>query len=84
MTSKEHHMTSPGTNGGKEPPCAVECRAVLEDHLRIQHIEATISHLPPLVKTPYLPLDMLCPHGVLWYLEPTSEQIAEWAKGGVL
>lgn len=66
------------------PPCADECQVLLEELMRQQCIEATVSYLPPIVKTPYLPLDMRCPHGVLWYAEPTSDQIEQWKRGGVV
>lgn len=72
------------------PPCAEECGAVLRDiyakacaHAGIPLIDAHITHVPPLIDTGYEPLAMRCPHGVMWHAEPTSEQIAEWVRGGV-
>lgn len=72
------------------PPCADECIAVLREQLALACSatgvpvpDAHITHVPPLVPPMYEPLGMRCPHGVLWHMEPTSEQIAQWAKDGV-
>lgn len=66
-----------------KPDCAEECHAVLLGHWRRFGIEAIFSWMPPLVDSGYEPLDMTCPHGVKWYGEPTTEQIAAWARDGV-
>jgi ATP-dependent Zn protease len=55
----------------------------VRDYLAAEGIEATVTHVPPLVPTDYEQLDMRCPHGVLWYTEPTSDQIAKWVAEGV-
>lgn len=65
------------------PACVDECRPFLLSKFRELSIEANVSHLPPLVASGYDQLDMRCPHGVLWYAEPTSEQISKWAEAGV-
>lgn len=46
-------------------------------------IETTVSNLAPIVTTVYEPLNMRCPHGVLWHAEPTTDQIVQWARDGV-
>lgn len=81
---------SPVPNTPSVPPCATECREVLLDTWRqacaqsgVEEIEAHVTHVPPLIASGYEPLAMRCPHGVLWHMEPTSEQIAKWAEAGV-
>jgi len=71
------------SNVSSAPDCAAECRGLVLRLLRLRGVDAHVTHVPPLVRTPYKPLDMRCPHDVLWYVEPTSEQIAEWAREGV-
>lgn len=46
-------------------------------------IEATVSTAPPIIATPYDQRPFICPHKVAYYLAPTSEQIAHWARDGV-
>lgn len=60
------------------------CRKFLIDHYAAMGIEVAVSDLPPIVSTPYEPLNLRCPHGVKWYAEPTSDQQAAWARDGVL
>jgi hypothetical protein len=45
-------------------------------------IKITVSTAPPLVRGPYTTDGFRCPHGVNYWIEPTGEQIAEWAQGG--
>ena len=45
--------------------------------------ETHITHLAPLIPPLYKDLRMICPHGVVWHMQPTSEQIAEWVRDGV-
>lgn len=45
--------------------------------------EIVVSSAPPIVESPYGAHGYECPHGVTWWIEPTSEQIAEWAREGV-
>lgn len=61
----------------------IEQWAIACEQKRVPLVEAHITHVPPIVPSGYLPLAMRCPHGVLWHMEPTSEQIAEWARDGV-
>jgi hypothetical protein len=71
------------------PKCASECVAVLRqewaracERSGMPVAEAHITHVAPLIPTLYMDLQMRCPHGVLWHMQPTSEQIAEWVKEG--
>jgi hypothetical protein len=45
--------------------------------------EITASTARPLVASPYGAHGFICPHGVEYWIEPTSEQIADWAARGV-
>jgi hypothetical protein len=72
------------------PSCAAECvgvlRSIYDDACKRAGVptpEVHITHVPPLVKPLYEELRMTCPHGVTWHMQPTSEQIAEWARDGV-
>lgn len=62
--------------------CGEGCRAQLLEHFAFHDIEVTATLTPPIIDTGYEPLDMRCPHGRLWYAEPTGEQRAKWAKEG--
>lgn len=66
------------------PACADECRKVLIDGMAAMDTECHVTHIPPLVPSAYEPLNMRCPHGVLWFMEPTGEQIARYARERVL
>lgn len=50
---------------------------------RGEPLEITVSTLPPLVSSPYGEHPYECKHGVTYWIEPTSEQIADWAARGV-
>lgn len=43
-------------------------------------IDVTISTLPPLVPNPFTDEPFVCPHGVIFWMEPTGEQLAAWAS----
>lgn len=43
-------------------------------------IEITVSELPPLVANPFVTDPFVCPHGVTYWIEPTSEQRAIWNR----
>lgn len=45
--------------------------------------EVHVSTLPPLVRGAYEPAGFMCPHGKEFWIEPTGEQIADWAARGV-
>ena len=68
---------------GRKPACAAGCGELVRRGLADQGIEAHVTHIPPLQPTPYEPLNMRCPHGILWFTAPTSEQIAKWVEEGV-
>lgn len=65
---------------------ALECVGVCDEFVRgklaAMGVEAHVTHVPPLVRTDWEPLNMRCPHGVLWFTEPTSEQMAAWTEDG--
>jgi len=72
------------------PECASECGAVARrlyaDACRRAGLpvpDTHVTHAPLLVPPLYEDLNMRCPHGVLWHMQPTSEQIAEWVRDGV-
>ncbi|MGA5819707.1 hypothetical protein ACPC54_17835 [Kitasatospora sp. NPDC094028] len=48
-----------------------------------QPTEITVSTEPPLVAGPYTNDGLRCPHGITYWIEPTGEQIARWARDGV-
>lgn len=65
------------------------CRQLIVDTMRRLGCEVAVSSKPPLVANPYVLIYaergvMSCPHGVAWWVEPTSDQQAQWAKDGVL
>lgn len=63
----------------EHPPCAADLRALFAKH----GIEITVSTLPPVVAGPYTTDPFECPHGISYWVEPTGEQIAQWAEDGV-
>lgn len=62
------------------PDCADRCRRVLLDIFAAKGADVHVTWLPPLFPTGYEPLNLDCPHGVLWFAEPTAEQRLTWAK----
>jgi hypothetical protein len=64
------------------PPCAAHCRdevrRIFEPFSR--GVEVFITWAPPLFPSGYDPLGMTCPHGVLWFMEPTAEGRARLAE----
>lgn len=65
------------------------CRQLIVDTMRSLGCEVAASSKPPLVANPYALIYeergvMSCPHGVAWWIEPTGDQQAQWAKDGVL
>lgn len=67
-----------------EPHDHDQCARIIKDTLAAKGCDATVSTLPPLVIGPFVVESFECPHGTMFYVEPTGEQIAQWAKGGVL
>lgn len=60
--------------------CTEACKQVVLD--LIADIEVTVTTAPPLIPSPWTQA-FTCPHGVKFYLEPTSDQRATWARDGV-
>lgn len=58
------------------------CKDVCLNWFRERGMDVTVTTAPPLIETGYEALDMYCPHGVLWYAEPTSEQRRDWFRAG--
>lgn len=65
----------------QKPPHST-CRAVLTDMMAAQGVEITVSTAAPLVAGPYTTDPHVCPDGVPFWIEPTSEQIAKWVRDG--
>jgi hypothetical protein len=65
------------------PANHAECRTYLRDGMAQRGIDITVSTEPPIIKTPYVADPFTCPHGTRYWIEPTSEQRAQWAKDGV-
>ncbi|MFF4600598.1 hypothetical protein [Amycolatopsis sp. NPDC001319] len=66
-----------------EPLNHEDCRQVLIDEMAKRHTEVTVTTAPPVIVNPYTTDPFVCPHGTAFWMEPTSEQIAEWAREGV-
>ena len=68
-----------GRTTSSAPPCADECRAVLREHAEavLRGVEVILTWAPPLFSSGYEPLNMRCPHGVSWFMEPTAEGRAQ-------
>ena len=58
-----------------------EYMAALGDELG-EGCEIVVSTARPLVRSPYGANGYECPHGVTYWIEPTSEQIARWNAAG--
>jgi hypothetical protein len=43
-------------------------------------LEIHVSTQPPLTRGPYTTDGFRCPHGTTYWIEPTGEQIADWAE----
>jgi len=65
------------------PENHADCANHLRHSMAKLGCEVTVSTLEPLVRNAYGPEHMTCPHGVTFWYEPTSEQIAQWARDGV-
>lgn len=61
------------------------CAAVLKAKFREMDTEANVSPWTPDLApiAPFEELGLICPHGVRWHAEPTTEQKLQWAKDGV-
>jgi hypothetical protein len=56
------------------------CADVLREVMASMGVDIVASTAPPIVSTPYVTDPFSCPHGVLFWIEPTSEQIAQWVR----
>jgi hypothetical protein len=64
--------------------CWQECAEdVLRAGMTALGADVTVSTRPPLVAGPYTTDPFTCPHGVSYWMEPTGEQIARWARDGI-
>lgn len=59
------------------------CRAVLREGMASMGVEVTVSTARPLVADDYEVAAYQCPHGTMFYMHPTGEQIAQWVRDGV-
>jgi hypothetical protein len=59
------------------------CRAVLVDTMAERNCEVVVSTAPPLAPTPYEAGPWRCPHGLLFWMQPTNDQILKWRQDGV-
>jgi hypothetical protein len=59
------------------------CRDYLRQEMAKLGCEVTVSTAPPLIETPHRTEGCKCPHGTTYWIHPTSEQIAQWARDGV-
>lgn len=62
---------------------APPCKDVITGQMAKLGCEVIVSTAPPIFPTPYEPAAFRCPHGVLYYLEPSPEQIIRWREAGV-
>lgn len=60
-----------------------ECARTLAENSVTLGAEVHVSTLPPIVMGAHEPAGFRCPHGVEYWIEPTGEQIADWAARGV-
>lgn len=67
-------MSAPVEHGG--------CRDFVVGMYAERGIEVHVAALPPIVPSPYEEASFTCPHGVTYWAEPTSEQVAQWVKDG--
>lgn len=64
-------------------PTRDECGEELRLRAAAAGAEVTVSTAAPLVETQWTKPPSTCPHGITYWLEPTSDQIARWARDGV-
>jgi len=60
-----------------------DCPEYLRRMALVAGTAVTVSTEPPIVTGPYTTDPFVCPHDVKYWVEPTGEQIAQWAKDGV-
>lgn len=59
------------------------CREHLRQSAAKYGSDVHVSTAPPLVQGPYETAHFTCPHGTDFWIHPTGEQIAKWARDGV-
>jgi len=59
------------------------CWQTLKSMMDDKGIEIIVSAQAPLMAGPYTTDPFTCPHGISYWIEPTSEQIAQWVRDGV-
>lgn len=55
------------------------CADTIKDGMARRGVEVTVSELPPLVLSQWS-MSMNCPHGTAMHFEPTTDQLAAWAR----
>ena len=60
------------------------CRRLLVDIMTGMGCEVIVSTAAPLTETDYDPNPISCPHGVVYYMQPTNDQIIRWRNERVL
>jgi hypothetical protein len=66
-----------------EPISHAECREFVRRKMAELGCEITVSTAPPLVEGEFENAGFRCPHGTTFWMQPTGEQIAAWARDGV-
>jgi hypothetical protein len=56
------------------------CREFIKSSAAKLGADVVVSTAPPLIESPYDVNAFECPHGTVFYIEPTSEQMADWAE----
>lgn len=58
-----------------------QCRQLVLDSCAV---DVNVSTLAPKFRDPHFPsIEATCPHGVTYYIEPTTDQRVAWAEAGV-
>ena len=60
-----------------------DCAAFMKQKMAELGCDINVSATPPIFASPYGAENLTCPHGTTYWYEPTSEQVAEWVRGGV-
>lgn len=65
------------------PTTHSECREYVRLTMAELGCDATVSTAPPLAEGEFENAGFICPHGTTYWLQPTGEQVAKWARDGV-
>lgn len=60
-----------------------DCDQQVMAHFVERHIDVIVSDKPLFIDSDYEDLAMRCPHGTVWYAEPTRAQVVRWWRDGV-